>query len=59
MMFADDIVICCENQEEVETELKRWRYSLERRGLKVSRTKTEYMCLNGGDGETIRLQVCK
>ncbi|XP_063854033.1 uncharacterized protein LOC135096458 [Scylla paramamosain] len=56
MMFADDVVICRENREEVKTELDRWRYALERRGLKVSRTKTEYMCLNGGDGETIRLQ---
>ncbi len=56
IMFADDVVICCENWEEVETELERWRYALERRGLKVSRTKTEYMCLNGGYGETIRLQ---
>ncbi|XP_063875044.1 uncharacterized protein LOC135108200 [Scylla paramamosain] len=56
MMFADDVVIYCENRKEVETELERWRYALERRGLKVSRTKTEYMCLNGGDGETIRLQ---
>ena len=56
MMFADDIVICCENREDLETELERWRYALERRGLKVSRTKTEYMCLNGGDGEEIMLQ---
>ncbi len=40
----------------METELERWRYALERRGLKVSRSKTECMCLNGGDGETIRLQ---
>lgn len=56
MTFADDVVICCENWEEVGTELERWRYALERRGLKVSRTKTEYMCLNRGDGDTIRLQ---
>ncbi len=32
MMFADDVVICCENREEVETELERWRYAPERRG---------------------------
>ena len=28
------------------------RYALERRGMKVSRSKTEYMCVNErGDGE--------
>ncbi len=42
--------------KEKKRELKRRRYALERRELKMSRTKTEYMCLNGGDGETIRLQ---
>ncbi len=40
----------------METELEGWRYALERRGMKVSRTKTEYIFLNGSDGETIRLQ---
>ena len=42
MMFADDIVICHENREQVEESLERWRFALERRGLRVSRRKTEY-----------------
>ncbi|KAK3556615.1 hypothetical protein QTP70_010804 [Hemibagrus guttatus] len=58
MMFADDIVICSESREQVEENLERWRFALERRGMKVSRSKTEYMCVNGRQGSgTVRLQV--
>ena len=46
MMFADDIVICSESKEQVEDKLESWRYALERRGIKVNRRKTEYMCVN-------------
>ncbi|KAK3547997.1 hypothetical protein QTP70_001660 [Hemibagrus guttatus] len=57
MMFADDIVICSESREQVEENLERWRFALERRGMKVSRSKTEYMCVNEREGsETVRLQ---
>ncbi|KAK3569677.1 hypothetical protein QTP86_002626 [Hemibagrus guttatus] len=46
MMFADDIVICSESREQ-----------LERRGMKVSRSKTEYMCVNEREGSgTVWLQ---
>ncbi|KAK3571110.1 hypothetical protein QTP86_001935 [Hemibagrus guttatus] len=37
MMFAEDIVICSESREQVEENLERWRFALERRGMKVSR----------------------
>lgn len=57
MMFADDIVICGETKEEVEASLESWRYALERRGMKVSRNKTEYMCANErGDGNVLQMQ---
>ena len=35
-MFADDTVICCESREQVEEKLDRWRYDLERRGMKAA-----------------------
>ncbi|KAK3555325.1 hypothetical protein QTP86_014921 [Hemibagrus guttatus] len=57
MMFADDIVICSESREQVEENLERWRFALQRRGMKVSRSKTEYMCVNEREGSgTVRLQ---
>ena len=46
MMFADDIVICSESKEQVEEKLESWRYASERRGMKVNRRKTEYVCVN-------------
>ncbi|KAK3569145.1 hypothetical protein QTP86_025447 [Hemibagrus guttatus] len=57
MMFAVDIVICSESREQVEENLERWRFALERRGMKVSLSKTEYMCVNEREGSgTVRLQ---
>ena len=60
MLFADDIVICEETREEVERRLEFWKYALERRGMKVSRSKTEYLCINGGnDDETVKMEDAK
>ncbi|KAK3556387.1 hypothetical protein QTP70_007995 [Hemibagrus guttatus] len=57
MMFSDDIVICSESREQVEENLVRWRFALERRGMKVSHSKTEYMSVNEREGSgTVRLQ---
>ncbi|KAK3531798.1 hypothetical protein QTP70_029738, partial [Hemibagrus guttatus] len=53
----NDIVICSESREQMEENLERWRFALERRGMKVSRSKTEYMCVNEREGSgTVRLQ---
>uniref|UniRef100_A0A8C4R3C6 ribonuclease H n=1 Tax=Eptatretus burgeri TaxID=7764 RepID=A0A8C4R3C6_EPTBU len=60
-MFADDIMICRESTEQAEVSLERWRYALERRGMIVSRSKTEYMCVNereGGGGTHWREGEC-
>ena len=39
MMFADDVVLCREDKEELEVSLERWRKVFEERGLRVSRKK--------------------
>ena len=60
MLFADDIVICEETRQKVERRLESWKYALERRGMKVSRSKTEYLCINGGnDKETVKMEDTK
>ena len=60
MLFADDIVICEETREEVERRLESWMYALQRRGMKVSRLKTEYLCINGGnDNEKVKMEDTK
>ena len=57
MLFADDIVICKETREEVERRIECWKYALEKRGMKVSRSKTEYLCVNGrNDEETMKME---
>ena len=57
MLFADDIVLSRQNFRELENDLEMWKNALERKGLKVSRSKTEY--LKAGDvdnGEELKLQ---
>lgn len=39
MMFTDNIVICSESREHVEKKLERWRSALERKGMKLNRSK--------------------
>ena len=52
MMFADDLVLCAMTHEEVDEELETWRVVFERHGLKISRTKTEYLPSPTNDTET-------
>ena len=47
MMFADDMVLYARENDVMELELEQWWEALETRGMKVSRAKAEYMCLNG------------
>ena len=56
MLFADDIVICGETKQQAEDYLERWRYALEHRGMKVSRSKAEYTCMNSSGNGKIYLQ---
>ena len=57
MLFADDVILISEIREGAEEELGRWREALESRGLKVSTTKTEYMCVNKGGHDGVGGQV--
>ena len=41
MIFADGVVLCTREKDVLELELEQWREALEKRGMKVSRAKTE------------------
>ena len=43
MLFADDIVLVNETRVRVNVKLELWRQTLESRGFRLSRAKTEYM----------------
>nr|XP_027232040.1 uncharacterized protein LOC113823570 [Penaeus vannamei] len=45
MLFADDIVLVCITKESLREKLSQWKRALEDRGLKISRTKSEYLSL--------------
>ena len=46
MMLGNDIELMRESREDIEQDLERWRDSFERRGMKVSRAKAEYLYAN-------------
>ena len=58
-MFTDDVVLCAREKDVLELELEQWREALEKRGMKVSRAKTEYMCLNGTPLGSVKMQSVK
>ncbi|XP_076889589.1 uncharacterized protein LOC143540366 [Bidens hawaiensis] len=43
MIFADDIVLVAESKQDLNRRLEEWRVALERKGLRISRSKTEYL----------------
>ena len=54
---ADNIFLFRQNHRELEEDLEIWRNALEKRDLKVSRSKTEYMRVGVvDDGEQLKLQ---
>ena len=55
MLFADDLVLCGKESQEVEVRLAQWREHLEGAGLKLSRAKTEYLP-PGGAHRKIKLK---
>ena len=45
MMFADDIVLCGDDETDTTEYLETWRKALEERGMRISRPKTQFMDL--------------
>ena len=43
ILFVDDIVLVDESRDGVNTKLERWRDTLEAKGFRLSRSKTEYL----------------
>ena len=43
MLFADDVVLVDESRTGVNRKLELWRRTLESKGFRLNRTKTEYM----------------
>ena len=46
MLFADDILLVDKTKEGVQEKLELWRSTLESKGFRLSRSKTEYMECN-------------
>ena len=46
MLFADDVVLVDESRAGVNRKLELWRHTLESKGFRLSRIKTEYMMYN-------------
>nr|XP_027224790.1 uncharacterized protein LOC113816996 [Penaeus vannamei] len=53
VLFADDIdiVLVCNTEESLRDKLSQWKRALEDRGLKISRTKSEYLSFNDFEEE--------
>jgi hypothetical protein len=48
MLFTDDVVLVDESREGVNRKLELWRQTLESKGFRISRTKTDYMICDFG-----------
>ena len=58
MLFADDIVLVAESKEDLNGRLEDWRVALESKGLRISRSKIEYLhCDFNRVNNNDRLQV--
>jgi len=51
VFFADNIALINEIREGVNTKLERWRDTLEVKGFRLSRSKTEYLYCRSSAGE--------
>ena len=53
LLYADDLALTTETQEEVELMFGEWRQAVERRGLKVNLEKTKMMVTEGEVGDVV------
>ena len=51
MMFADDIVLCGDDETDVTEYLETWGKALEERRMRISRPKTQFMDSNFGQDD--------
>ena len=58
MKFADDLVLCVMTREAVDHDMETWRVVVEKHGLKISRTKTEYLPSPTNDTDTRHSKDC-
>lgn len=57
-MFMSGLVIAARGDNRWKINLVIWRDAQEKRGMKVSRSKTDYTCVNKGvDGGEVRMQA--
>ena len=56
LLYADDLVITAESEEELQSRVTEWQESLERGGLKVNVEKTEVMVSSKEGGDRIAVQ---
>ncbi|XP_076920819.1 uncharacterized protein LOC143582054 [Bidens hawaiensis] len=58
MIFADDIVLVAERKLDLNLRLEEWRAALERKGLRISLSKTEYLhCDFSGVNDDEKIQI--
>ena len=50
------LILCAREKDVLELEQEQWREALEKRGMKVSRAKTEYMSLKGTPLGSVKMQ---
>ena len=48
MMFADDIVLCGDDETDMTKYLETWRRALEDRGMRISRPKKQFIYIQFG-----------
>ena len=57
ILYADNAVILAKSKNALQAKLERWRETLESRGLKISRSKVEYMTTDLDGDQDVMIQI--